>query len=104
MFATPQILGLDVLTVAMRRSIVVNSDFHEASTIAAVSAALSMTVLFLYRRSIAEGMRYQTITGKGFRPGLIDLGAGRHIFTALGLIYSIFGAFLPYTLMASSRS
>ena len=100
MFATPQILGLDVLTVAMRRSVVVNSDFNEASTIAAISAALSMSVLFLYRRSIAEGMRYQTITGKGFRTGILDLGAGRHIFTALGLVYSIFGAFLPYTLMA----
>ncbi len=100
MFATPQMLGLDVLTVAMRRSIVINSDFHEASTIAAVSAVLSMSVLYLYRRTIAEGMRYQTITGKGFRPGLIDLGSGRHIFTGLAIFSSIFAAFLPYSLMA----
>lgn len=99
MFATPQMLGLDVLTVAMRRSIVISADFHEASTIAAVSASLSMAVLFLYRRSIAEGMRYQTISGKGFRATGIDLGAGRHIFTVIGLVYAIFGAFLPYTVM-----
>lgn len=99
MFATPHILGIDVLTVSMRRSILVGADFGEASTIAAVSAALSMTVLFLYRRSIRAGLRFQTITGRGFRPAPLDLGLGRHVLTGIGWTYAILGALLPYVLL-----
>ncbi|MEQ3553476.1 iron ABC transporter permease [Pseudonocardia nematodicida] len=99
MFATPQILGIDVLTVSMRRSILTDGDFRLAATIAAVSAVLSMSVLFLYRRSIRAGAKFQTITGKGMRVGLLDVGRGRHLFGAVGLLYVLLGALVPYTLM-----
>lgn len=98
-FATPHILGIDVLTVSMRRAMVVGPNFEEAATLAAISASASLFVLFLYRRSIRAGLRYQTITGKGFRQGLIDVGPVRHLFTALGISFAVFGAILPYCLL-----
>ncbi|MFE4494666.1 ABC transporter permease [Streptomyces niveus] len=99
MYATPQILGIDVLTVSMRRSILIDGDFGQAATIAAVSAVLSMTVLYFYRRSVSAGMRYQTITGKGLRIASLDLRRGRHLLGSIGLLYAVFGALMPYSLM-----
>ncbi|MET8831758.1 iron ABC transporter permease [Streptomyces sp. NPDC004610] len=99
MYATPQILGIDVLTVSMRRSILIDGDFGQAATIAAVSAVLSMTVLYFYRRSVSAGLRYQTITGKGLRLGALDLRRGRHLLGGAGLLYAVLGALMPYSLM-----
>lgn len=99
MYATPHILGLDVLTVAIRRSLLVTGDFAEASTIAMVTSMFSLIVLFLYRRSIRYSARFQTISGKAFRPAEIDLGPWRHALTAIGAIFAFFAAILPYTLL-----
>lgn len=99
MYATPHILGLDVLTVAIRRSLLVTGNFAEASTIAMVTSLFSLIVLFLYRHSIRYSARFQTISGKAFRPAEIDLGQWRHILTALGLSFAFFGAILPYSLL-----
>lgn len=99
MYATPHILGLDVLTVAIRRSLLVTGDFAEASTIAMVTSMFSLIVLFLYRHSIRYSARFQTISGKAFRPAEIDLGPWRHALTALGVLFAFFGAILPYSLL-----
>jgi iron(III) transport system permease protein len=97
-FATPYLLGVDVLTVSMQAAIL-SADFGMAATLAAISASMSLLVLFLYRRSIATGLRYRTIAGRGLRVGNLELGWARHFFTALGFVYAMLGAILPSILL-----
>lgn len=99
MFATPHILGIDVLTVSMRRAIVVSADFTLAATIAIVSAAMSIIALWLYRRSISASKRFQTVSGRGYRPATLNMGAGRHALTLLAWVYAVLGVFLPYSFL-----
>jgi iron(III) transport system permease protein len=99
MFATPYLLGIDVLTVAIRTSLLISFNFGEAATIACISVSISMAVLYLYRRSIKLDTRYQTISGRGYRPAQLELGWSRHLFTGLAWVYAILGAFLPYILI-----
>lgn len=99
MFATPYILGLDVLTVSIRSAIVVSTDFTLAATISIVSAAFSLVALWLYRRSIRANKRFQTVSGRGYRPDILEMGAGRHLFTLLAWIYAAFGVFVPYSFL-----
>jgi iron(III) transport system permease protein len=66
-----------------------------------VVTVLSLISVFLYRRSLGDQKRYQTVTGKGYRVGVIDVGAWRHLFSALGLGYGILTSALPYLTLVS---
>jgi len=97
-FATPYLLGVDVLTVVMQGAIL-SADFGLAAMLSVVSASMSLLVLFFYRRSISAGLRYRTVAGRGMRVGNLELGWGRHIFTAIGFVYAMLGAILPSILL-----
>src|SRR5699024_1559047 len=99
MYATPHILGLNVLTVAIRRSLLVTGDYAQAATIAMVTSIFSLVVLYLYRHSLKYSSRFQTISGKAFRPAEIDIGKLKYGFTTLGVIFALFAAILPYGLL-----
>lgn len=96
MYATPHMLGIDVLTVAIRRSLLVTADFRQAATVSVITTFFSLAVLLLYRQSIKLGKRYETIGGRGYRPAELRLGWARHLFTFHGWAFAIVGAFLPY--------
>jgi iron(III) transport system permease protein len=53
-------------------------DLGEASAFAMVLLVLTATLIFLYSRVTRNAARFQTITGKAFRPRLIDLGGARY--------------------------
>lgn len=97
-FATPYLLKVDVLTVSMQAAIL-SADFGMAATLAALSASMSLLVLFLYRRSISAGLRYRTVAGRGMRVGNLKLGWAAHFFAALGFVYSMLGANIPSVLL-----
>jgi iron(III) transport system permease protein len=97
-FAVPYLLGVDVLTVSMRGAIYA-ADFGTAAAIAAISAVMSLVVLVLYRRSISGSLRYRTVVGRGVRVGQLDIGMWRHLFTGLGVAYSLLGAIVPSILL-----
>ena len=58
-------------------------DWGLASTYSMVLLVLAMVLLFVYFRLVRHGERYQTITGKDFRPRRIDLGAWKYFTCAL---------------------
>jgi len=55
--------------------------------------------LFLYQKSIANAERYTTITGKGFRPRLIDLGRWKYLGLGFILFYFIAAVLLPFVIL-----
>ena len=57
-------------------------DWGLSSTYAMALLAVAIVLLLLYFRLIGHGERYQTITGKDFRPRRIDLGRWRYLTCA----------------------
>ena len=102
MYGVPRMLNINVLTLVIRESLVI-MDFKGGAVLSVIITVLSLAVVFLYRWSLRSGKRYNTISAKGFRPNVMRLGGGRHIFTALGILYAIFAFLLPYaTLITAS--
>jgi len=72
------------------------TDWGLASTYAMALLVLSLALLYLYFRLVRHGERYQTITGRDFRPRRIVLGRWRYVSCAASffLVFLITG--LPF--------
>src|SRR5262245_52059857 len=55
--------------------------------------------LYYYFRITREGERYHTVTGKGYRPTLIALGAWRYVTSAALVIYAVVLLLLPFLII-----
>ncbi|MET0642914.1 MAG: iron ABC transporter permease [Candidatus Binatia bacterium] len=75
------------------------TDWGLASTYAMMLLVLSMALLFVYFRLVRHTERYQTITGKDFKPRRIDLGAWRYLTCALSLLLVFLITGLPFIMM-----
>lgn len=70
--------------------------------------------LYLYSTATRQAQKFYTITGRGFRPRLIDLGKWRYLTTALVFVLPAFlflpvlvllwSSFLPYYMKPSSEA
>lgn len=78
-------------------------DFGLSATYSVAMLALCIVLLIAYFRLVQHGDRYQTITGKDFRPRKIDLGAWRYAVSAfcLLIVFCITGVPLIVMLYAS---
>jgi iron(III) transport system permease protein len=55
--------------------------------------------LYFYFRITREGDRYHTVTGKGYRPALIQLGRWRYLAGSALVVYSIVLLVLPFLII-----
>jgi iron(III) transport system permease protein len=65
------------------------SNFGQAGAFAMTLMSIVILLLLLQRRILAKGERFQTVTGKGYRPRVIQLGAWRHVFGAALILLTI---------------
>jgi iron(III) transport system permease protein len=98
MYGPPQMLGINVLTVAIREALV-RLNFASASVAAVVLIALSILALVVQRASTHHVERYRTLGGKAFGARQIDLGWGTHALSALGIVYVFLSLVIPYGAM-----
>ncbi len=75
------------------------TDWGLSSTYSMVLLFLSLGLLYIYFQLVRHGERYQTITGKDYRPRRIDLGAWKYLTCALGLLLVFFITGLPFLTM-----
>ena len=75
------------------------TDWGLASTYSMMLLVLSMALLFVYFRLVRHTERYQTITGKDFKPRRIDLGGWRYLTCALSLLLVFLVTGLPFIMM-----
>lgn len=102
LYGVPRMLNINVLTTKIRESITV-MDFKMGAVLSVTVTALSLLAVFFYRRTVRSSKKYSTISAKGFRPSVMKLGRARHLFSALGLVYALFGFVIPYcTLLMAS--
>lgn len=62
------------------------TDWGLSSTYAVAMLILSIALLVVYFRLLKHSERYQTVTGKDFRPRRIDLGGWRYLTCGLSLL------------------
>jgi iron(III) transport system permease protein len=69
--------------------------YTEAAAFAVVMLAFSGVLLLVQRRMLARGS-YAVVTGKGYRPAVVKLGAMRFATLALCICYFLASIVLPY--------
>ena len=75
------------------------TDWGLASTYSMVLLALSLGLLFFHLRLVRHGERYQTITGKDYKPRRIDLGGWKYLTCALSLLLVFLVTGFPFLIM-----
>jgi len=75
------------------------TDWGLASTYSMALLVLCMGLLFVYFRLVRHGERYQTITGKDYKPRRVDLGAWRYLTCAVSLLLVFLITGLPFLIM-----
>jgi iron(III) transport system permease protein len=74
-------------------------DWGLAATYSMALLAIAIVLLFFYFRLIRHGERYQTITGKDYRPRRIDLGRWRYLTCAICLLLVFLITGVPFLMM-----
>ena len=103
-FEVPALLGLpvgiQVFTSAIYQAVHrYPSQIGLASAYAVTLLAITTLGVYFQSRLSTRGNRYATMTGKGFRPRLIDLGRWRYLTVAIFLVYFLLIVVLPFAVL-----
>ena len=103
-FEIPALVGLPGDIRVLTTSIYLDAQKMPAQygNAGAFSVLLMLVVaatLYVYFRVTREGDRFQTVTGKGYRPALIHLGRWRYLTSAGLLFYSFVILVLPFMII-----
>ncbi len=74
-------------------------DFGLANSFAVTFLVISIFLLWLYQRSTTHAERFATITGKGYRARVIDLGYLKYVPMIIFIIYFILVVVLPFFIL-----
>ncbi len=104
-FEVPQLLGVPAgIFVFVSRIYFVMKDFpFDTGAAGALSIGLILIAVagtWLIGRLRGAGKEFATVTGKGFRPNMIDLGRYRFVVSALVVVYFVVTAVAPLVVMA----
>src|SRR5262245_7973100 len=104
-FEVPALVGLagniNVLTTTIYQSVHRTGmpNYGEAGAYS-ISLIAIVTILLIWQNRLSRyAHRYQTITGKGFRPRIVDLGAWRHLSAAVLVILFLAVTVIPVAML-----
>lgn len=120
-FAVPQVIGMPgrvhVLATHLYEMIATGfaTDYGKAAAVGMSVLAASVTLIVVYRALTAESEKFVTISGRGFRPTAVQLGAARApLFLVVALLslalivlpvaVLLYTSFVPYTIVPSARA
>lgn len=103
-FEIPALVGLPGDIRVLTTSIYLDAQklpprYGSAGAFAVLLMIVVAGTLYLYFRITREGDRFHTVTGKGYRPTLIHLGAWRYLAGTGLLIYSLVLLVLPFLII-----
>ncbi len=104
-FETPTIIGvparIEVLTTKIFREAL--SSYPPNHNLAAAYGmsllAITLVLVYVYRRLTGGGERFTTITGRAYRPHVIDLGLGRYVASAVAVLILSLIVVLPFLML-----
>jgi iron(III) transport system permease protein len=103
-FETPALIGIPARIYVYTSEIFLAfneypPDYGRGGALAVGLLLLSAVGVWLYTRSTRESKKFQTVTGKAFRPRQFDLGLWRWLGLAFLLVYFIFVVLLPFLVL-----
>jgi iron(III) transport system permease protein len=103
-FETPALIGIPARIYVYTSEIYLAfneypPDYGRGGALAVGLLLLSAIGVWLYTRSTKEGKKFQTVTGKAFRPRQFDLGSWRWAGFGFLLVYFIFVVLLPFLVL-----
>lgn len=106
-FEVPALLGMPVglmvfSTEVYRAVRTPPTDLGLAGSYALLYVAVSVGGIVLYQRATTHAEKFAVITGRGFRPALIDLGRGKYLTSALILFLLLVFYILPLLVLVWS--
>ncbi len=106
-FEVPSIIGMPagIYVFSTRIYAVLHStsalpDYGKANALAILYLFIAVVMTVIYLKVINRAERFSIITGKGYRPRTIDLGAWRWVALALVLVYLMAAIVLPFMALA----
>ncbi|MFH0813240.1 MAG: iron ABC transporter permease [Pseudomonadota bacterium] len=98
-FAVPAMLGLpvNITVIGTQMREVINrypSDYSLASAMGMITLIMCIVVIIIQRKVILP-REFVTVTGKGYRPSLIDLGKWKYATLSFNLAYLLIGVIIP---------
>lgn len=103
-FEVPAVIGMPEKIFVLATEIYLATrmtpiDFGLASSYASLYLGISTLGVLLYLKAVARSERYATITGRGFKPAVIDLGGWRYLGIGLSLGFLFLALFLPLLML-----
>ncbi len=103
-FEVPALLGLPVGIQVFTSSIYqaihqYPSQIGLASSYAVILLGITVAGVYFQSRLSGQGSKYSTMTGKGFRPRVIDIGLWRYAAAAFCLVYFLLIVALPFLVL-----
>ncbi len=103
-FEVPALLGLpvgiQVFTSAIYDAIhSYPSNIGLAAAYAITLLVITMGGIYFQSRITAQGGKYSTVTGKGFRPRTIDLGRWKYLTAGIFVVYALMVVILPFLVL-----
>ena len=104
-FDTPAIIALpariEVFTTKIYRETVgaFPPNHNLAATYAVSLLVITMLFVYFYRRLTMRSERYVTVTGRGYRPTIIDLGEWRYLASAIAGLILFLIVVLPFLVL-----
>ncbi|MSP39647.1 MAG: iron ABC transporter permease [Deltaproteobacteria bacterium] len=103
-FETPALIGIPARIYVYTSEIFLAfneypPDYGRGGALAVGLLLLSAVGVWLYTRATKEGKKFQTVTGKAFRPRQFDLGPWRWAGFAFLMVYFIFVVLLPFLVL-----
>ena len=92
-FETPAMIGLpagiDVFMSQIYQAVVwaIPPSYGLGTAYASIILVITLTAVFLYRKATNRQERFQVITGKGYQPGILDLGKWKWLGTGILGLY-----------------
>ncbi len=103
-FETPALIGIPARIYVYTSEIYLAfneypPDYGRGGALAVGLLLLSAVGVWLYTRSTKESKKFQTVTGKAFRPRQFDLGAWRWVGLGFLLTYFTFVVLMPFMVL-----
>jgi iron(III) transport system permease protein len=120
-FAVPSVIGMpgrvEVLATYLYQMIATGfaTDYGKAAALGMSVLAASITLIVVYRALTAESEKYVTVSSRGYRPTVIELGRARTpLFVVVGLLSLVmivlpvavllYTSFIPYSMLPSAHA
>lgn len=104
-FEVPVLVGIpgnvNVLTTAIYSEIqrVIPPNHGQAAAFSIGLMLIVIGLLYVYGQATREAKRFQTITGKGYRPRIIDLGPMRYVAAGILVLFFFFLIVVPMSII-----